>query len=74
MIDFTTLPPGIFRVLLELWDTLRNTYFNILSLFTDVLTVHIKGDTYSLMTVLIGGGISLYLTYTIAKWVLGIIF
>lgn len=68
------LPAGLFRTLLEFWETLRVTYYGVLEVVTS-FAVSIPGsDTeLSLFTVMFGGGLIFYISYVVIKWLIGLI-
>lgn len=63
------LPPGIFSVLMSLFQGFKDTYVAINDLFV-ATTINLMGEDYNLGGLLFGGGISIYIVYTLIKWVL----
>jgi hypothetical protein len=61
------IPLGVFGTLLALWQTLSNTFVNIVSFLTSYV---VTGTNYAIIFVLIGGGLTTWITVTITKWVL----
>lgn len=63
------LPPGIFTVLMSLFQGVKDTYVAIYKLLVDT-TINLMGEDYNLASIIFGGGISIYIAYTLIKWVL----
>lgn len=63
------LPPGIFAVLMSLFQGFKDTYVAIYELLV-ATTINIMGEDYNLVGLILGGGISIYIAYTLIKWVL----
>ena len=63
------LPPGIFAVLMYLFQGFKDTYVALYELLV-ATTINIMGEDYNLVGLILGGGISVYIAYTLIKWVL----
>lgn len=68
LIDYTTMPPGIFRSLLEIWLTVRTTFVKVIEWMTE----NTVGGTVNspVLSALIGGGLFAVLAYSIVKWII----
>jgi hypothetical protein len=60
------IPAGLFSFLLNLWTPLRRAFFSVVSFFTEQF---VTGTNYTLLMILIGGGLTTWISITIAKWV-----
>lgn len=67
----TDLPGGIFSFFLDLWTVLRETFFNLIDWITSN-SIEIGGEDFTVISVLIGGGLVVYLVTAVAKWIIGI--
>lgn len=70
MISVADLPGGIFKSLLVLWETFFNTYVGIFSWMGETAF----GDHGTVLSVLVGTGITAILGIIIVKWLKNIIF
>jgi hypothetical protein len=61
-----TLPVGIFSSLLSLWYTFRISFVNIFSFMTEK---YVTGTNYTILSIMVGGGITSWIILTLAKWV-----
>lgn len=63
------LPEGVFKFLMNLADLARRTFFNVVEYASDDL-VTIGSSSFSLIEVFFGGGLTVYIGYSLVKWVL----
>lgn len=71
----SSIPPGVFKALLDLWAIVRVTYAGIFELFSTVLVfdLSILGlGTFSVIQLAFGTGLVFYVQSHIAKWVLSL--
>lgn len=67
MLSVSELPFGVFRSLLELWSVMCDTFVSVYDWMLSY-AVDIGGVSYSLITVMLGIGVTVYLTYAFLKW------
>ena len=72
MLDFTTLPDGIFKTLLEFWENIRFAYVGILSWFMEE-TLSIPGVP-SLISLFFGTGVTVFCVFCIVRWIKNTLF
>lgn len=65
------LPSGVFQFLLNLWSTIEVTFVDVVSFVTEH-TISFSGGTYNLLSVLLGSGITVFITVTLVKWVISL--
>ena len=66
------LPQGVFRFLIDTWFTIRVTFVSIIEFFTDYV-ISLGSEDISVLSVLIGSGIFIYIGYVIIKFITGLI-
>ncbi len=68
LVDYKTLPGGVFRTLLDLWDTVRITYVEVLEWMTSNSVGGVVSST--VLSAMLGVGIFAVLGYSIIKWLI----
>ena len=65
--SFYDLPSGIFNTLLALWETIVETFIEVVS-FCSQATIAMGDNEFNFFVIFFGGGLTVYFTFVIGRW------